>query len=304
MHLIGSVTTTRGGSALRKLLLAAFSEPICLFFLAGGLLVLIDRGFDTHLGGDKAIIVDDGSFGEYLSRRLNLYDRQALAAIERSLGVPERDALVRDLLREEVLYREAIARGFDRDDIVIRRRLIERMSFLAPPEPSVSEEEARAFYDAHRPRYVTPPRVSFQHVFFDAAKRGRGEAMADAKAMLGEMKSQPSSLLARPPAGDVFPLGSEIGPVSQDHARQLLGEAMATAIFGVEDDAWHGPFASPAGAHLVRITNRVPPAEQSYKDVKQQIAADAQHAKGFARLEAMADELLADYRIQVNLESR
>ena len=207
-------------------------------------------------------------------------------------------------VREEVLYREAIARGFDRDDIVVRRRLLERMSFLAAPESSVSEQEARAFYDSHRSQYATPPQIRFQHVFFDTVKRGQAGATADAEVMLVEMRSQSTSILAKPPAGDVFPLGSEIGPVSQDNARQLFGEAMAVAIFGSEESDWQGPFESPAGVHLVRVTSRVPQTEQSYETVKQQIAADVRRAKALAALEAMADELAAGYRIHVDLESR
>jgi hypothetical protein len=42
----------------------------------------------------------------------------------------EMDAVIEDYVREEVLNREAVARGLDRDDPVVRRRLRERMEFL------------------------------------------------------------------------------------------------------------------------------------------------------------------------------
>jgi hypothetical protein len=42
----------------------------------------------------------------------------------------ELNATIDDYVREEVLDREAIARGLDRDDPVIRRRLRERMEFF------------------------------------------------------------------------------------------------------------------------------------------------------------------------------
>ena len=52
----------------------------------------------------------------------------------------ELDGLIRDRVREEVYYREAMAMGLDRDDPVIRRRLQQKLEFVtddvaAPASP-------------------------------------------------------------------------------------------------------------------------------------------------------------------------
>ena len=79
-------------------------------------------------------------------------------------------------MREEVLYREALKLGLDRDDTVVRRRLQQKMEFvgdeLAAAEPG--EAELQAFLAANRDRFRAPERWSFRQVFM-AECRGRAK---------------------------------------------------------------------------------------------------------------------------------
>ena len=83
----------------------------------------------------------------------------------------ERRGLIEDHLAEEVLYREAQKLGLDQDDVVIRRRMRQKMHFLlqdslalAPPD----EVALRAFYEAEQDRYREPDRRSFQQLYLGA----------------------------------------------------------------------------------------------------------------------------------------
>ena len=64
----------------------------------------------------------------------------------------ELQGLVDDYIRDEVFYREGRAAGLDRDDVVIRRRVRQKMEFLAEdlsvPEPS--EEQLAAYLSPTR----------------------------------------------------------------------------------------------------------------------------------------------------------
>src|SRR5271157_942066 len=56
----------------------------------------------------------------------------------------EFQAMVEDRVREEVLYREALAMGLDKDDTIVKRRMAQKMQFLAEDvaaahEPSTAE---------------------------------------------------------------------------------------------------------------------------------------------------------------------
>src|SRR6476660_9179084 len=52
---------------------------------------------------------------------------------------PELDGLVEDYLRDEVLYREALAMGLDKDDTIVRRRMRQKFEFLTSDASAIVE---------------------------------------------------------------------------------------------------------------------------------------------------------------------
>ena len=118
--------------------------------------------------------------------------RAAAAALQgREPTAEELAALVEPTVRDEVMYREALALGLDVNDDEVRRRLIEKMSYLtqdlADPEPS-SEEALRQFYEASPDLFTIPALVSFDQVFFSPGTRGAA-LDADAAAGLAALRS-------------------------------------------------------------------------------------------------------------------
>ena len=90
----------------------------------------------------------------------------------------ESDRFVADFVREEVLYREALALGLDRDDLVVRRRLVHKMEMLALRDaPGVTEPDLIDYYLAHRADYTLPSRcrsgMCFSARLFAALTRAR-----------------------------------------------------------------------------------------------------------------------------------
>jgi hypothetical protein len=78
-------------------------------------------------------------------------------------------------IREEVLYREALAMGLDRDDTIVRRRMAQKMEFLTDDVVGAAEPDDAAlqrFFAENAARYAKPARVSFRHVYFSKEKRG------------------------------------------------------------------------------------------------------------------------------------
>ena len=93
----------------------------------------------------------------------------------------EMNALIEDQVREEIFYREAVRRGLDDGDVLVRRRLAQKLSFLIEDLAAVEEpgdDELRRFYGARSDAYVQPARLSFRHVFFSRDRRA--DAAADA----------------------------------------------------------------------------------------------------------------------------
>ena len=85
----------------------------------------------------------------------------------------ELEGLIRDRVREEVYYREAIAMGLDRDDPVIRRRLQQKLQFVtddvaAPVEPT--DAELSDYLKTHADVFRVDRKFTFSQVYLDPNK--------------------------------------------------------------------------------------------------------------------------------------
>ena len=74
--------------------------------------------------------------------------------------------IIDDVIKEEILYREALRLNLDLEDRIIKRRLAQKISFLreetstAPPK----NEELQLFFDKNIERYIFPERFTFTHL--------------------------------------------------------------------------------------------------------------------------------------------
>jgi parvulin-like peptidyl-prolyl cis-trans isomerase-like protein len=170
----------------------------------------------------------------------------------------ELQGLVDDYIREEVFYREGRAAGLDRDDVVIRRRVRQKMEFLAedmtPAEPS--EEQLAAYLASHPDRFRTEERLTFHHVFLSAARRG--SAMENDTKQLANALARASAAENAASLGDPFLLGEEFRSLSPSDVARTFGEDFAKRISTVEQGRWHGPIPSGFGLHFVFVDERTP----------------------------------------------
>lgn len=179
--------------------------------------------------------------------------------------------LVDDFVREDVMYREAIASGLDRDDTVIRRHLAQKVEFLAQGVTAADEPtdaELQPFFDQHRDRYAQPAKVAFSHVYVNVARRGATAAQTATSVLASLRAGRPAAGL-----GDAFMLQSEYPPQTHAEVRDLFGVEFATQLFQLAPGEWRGPVKSSYGLHVVRIdraiASRVPVLEEVRSRVKQ-----------------------------------
>jgi hypothetical protein len=87
----------------------------------------------------------------------------------------ELDGLIRDRVRSEVYYREAVAMGLDRDDPIIRRRLQQKLAFVTDDVAAVAEPtnaELADYLKTHAASFGVDRRVTFSQVYLDPNKQG------------------------------------------------------------------------------------------------------------------------------------
>ena len=169
-------------------------------------------------------------------------------------------------IEDEILYREALRLGLDRDDNVVRQRLIQKVLFLAEDLAGVtatpSEAELRAFFDATRAQWTRPARVRFVHVYAGPAGRERLAGLRDSA--IAASTAAPGEA---PDLGDPFPLPRST-TASHDDLVAEFGAGFADAVFSLRPGTWSAPIASRHGWHLVEVLDHVEAGAATYDEVR------------------------------------
>lgn len=164
----------------------------------------------------------------------------------------ELSGLVDDYIIEEVLYREAKAMGLDEGDTIIRRRLRQKMEFIAEDLAALSEpsdQDLQLYLDEHPDAFALDARISFEHIFFNEDRRGES-TFDDAVQARGQIAA---GLLDPAEAGDGIPLPFELEASSTREVASMFGPQFADEMLTLPLGEWSGPVPSGYGLHLVHI---------------------------------------------------
>jgi hypothetical protein len=203
------------------------------------------------------------------------FDSATFAALEQAqahrLGTPVLDAAqAREVraraIEDEILYREAIRLGFDRDDIVVRQRLVQKVLFLAEDLAGVSrpvdEAALRAFFEATRSQWSRPAHVRLIHVYAGPDHREQLVQLRD-RVIAAEMEHP-----AVPPSlGEAFALPRAVTATHEDVARDY-GAEFADGVFALDPGIWSEPMRSRFGWHLVKVLARDEGGPARFEDVQ------------------------------------
>jgi hypothetical protein len=272
-------------------------EPLLQFLAIGLALFVVDS------------VVNDRRGDRSTSSRIELTDddlRQItvawLAQGRPTPTPPQMQSLVENRVREEILYREALALGLEKSDTIVKRRMAQKMEFLAEDVGALrdpSADELRAWFEKNSARFALPPRVSFRHLYFSPDRRGqhaRDEAARALERLTGKAGDWPGATAL----ADRFMYQDYYGDRSLEQLATLFGPAFAQAVVQLKPGTWHGPVESGYGWHLVWLDSleppRVPSFEEVEADVKVQWVAEQRAESKRRAFEAMR----ARYEIVLN----
>jgi hypothetical protein len=278
-------------------LLAWFREPL-VHFLALGILLFAAYTLSTSRAEEQAsqLIEVTATEVEWLSRNWE-------ARWNRPPTESELRGLVDDWVRQEVLYREALAMGMDRDDEVIRRRMVQKIEFLTEDlaaQAQPGEAELRAFFQENLDRYLLPELRSFTHVYYNVDQRGES-AVDAANRDLAELNAASSA--RAPERGDRFMLPYDYRTQSRDEVARAFGTRFAEALFELEPGDWQGPIASGYGLHLVRVTAVEEGRAPEFADVRYIVERDFATELRQRANDAMLASLLESYEVVIDEEA-
>ena len=185
----------------------------------------------------------------------------------------EFQAMVEDKIKEEVLYREGLAMGLDKDDTIVKRRMAQKMQFLAEDvaaahEPSAAE--LKAWFEKNTDKFALPSRCSFRHVYFSPDKRGTN-AHDDATKALARIAGQPEDSPLIGSAADRFMFQDYYGDRTPSAIAKEFGPQFAVALEKVKPGSWQGPIESGYGWHLVFVDTVIPGRVPAFEEVESEV---------------------------------
>lgn len=243
-------------------------EPLIHFFVLGAGIFLL-FGLIGGSGEDQTdtIIVKAGQ----IDRMVEGWKKTWM----RAPTVDELKGLIEDRIREEIYYREALAMGLDRDDMIIRRRLRQKMEFLShdlTAQVDPTEAELEAYLQENTIMFLIEPWITFRHIYLNLDKRGN-DTHDEALRLLARLRSGDNKIDAAT-LGDPFPLPRDYESVPESDVRNLFGRDFTAQLLTQELNVWHGPVPSGYGLHLVLIRERTKPRIPELDEVRDAVSRE------------------------------
>ena len=251
-------------------------EPLVHFMFIGAVIYLLYGVFAEPVpeADDKTIVVTAGEIEWMQSSWQKRWNRPPTAE--------EFNGLIQQYIKETVLYREALTMGLNKHDIVIRRRLAQKLEYLAkdlvaliPP----TDEELQMYFSEHRDRYQEPALYTFTQVFIDPDKRG-DTTLAKAEAVKVTLMEEGEAIDDAGALGDDFMLQNYYPEKDQVEIQKLFGSGFTESLVKLSPGQWHGPVLSGYGVHLVYVSNVSEPPPPVFAEVRERVVQDWKMEKG------------------------
>ena len=184
----------------------------------------------------------------------------------------ELDGMVQDAVREEILYREAMALHLDADDVIVRRHLAQKLQFVSEdthPVPEPTQAQLRDFLAQHPQQFQAERGYSFTQVFLNPQRHG-SQLQADAQRLLAALRTAPDDA-ALVKGGDPFLLDSHFERLPAGETARLFGADFEKALRTIATGQWQGPVTSSLGTHLVLLRLRDEPAPPQLADIQAEV---------------------------------
>lgn len=240
-------------------------EPLLHFLLIGALLFVIFGLKNDGISDQSKRIV----FTQDDIHRLSLlWEKQR----QRPPSQTELKGLIEQQIREQVMYREALAMGLDKNDSIVRRRLAQKVEFIssdlaAQIEPS--EADLTEYLVSHPEQFEIPARINFVQIYLSTDKRGTS-VEKDANQLLIELENAGHDVDITT-LGDSFMFGQKHEQLTEHDVSRLFGKDFTSQIFSLPIGRWQGPVRSGYGLHLLQITNKTASRQAELATVRNKV---------------------------------
>lgn len=269
-------------------------EPLLQFLVLGaGLFLLYSHIGDESPEPAERIVVDEAE----VRRLAKQFQRTWMRPPSRQ----ELAGLAEDFVREEILYREALALGLDQNDLVIRRRMRQKMEFLNADlveQRKPGEAELQAYLEGHADKFRRPARLSFEQIYV-ATGENADSAQRKAETLLTSLQTNPTTVWQELADPSLLPAGLD-DATDQDIA-STFGSALVEPIANAPLNRWSGPYRSAFGLHLLRVTERRPASLPALSDIRAHVEREWTNDQRQRASERFYEGLRERYSVEIRL---
>jgi hypothetical protein len=265
------------------------SEPMLHFVLIGIALFGVYRWVAPGDSGGRGIVITRGVVDDLVT--------QHVAAKGREPSTTELNRLIESYVREEILYREGVRLGLERDDIVVKRRVRQKIEMIAEEDASTrapTDADLVAYLAANQARFAQPAILTFDQVFIGESESGPGVVPVVAITRDVLRKGGDPEKLGKPTL-----LPHRMTRTPADLVARDFGASFAAALEKAPVGEWVGPIESSFGAHYVRVSDRTPAAAPQLAAVRDHVVREWENERRQrARNDAYA-KMRGEYQVSV-----
>ena len=225
-------------------------EPLLHFLLLGILLYMASLVFsnDNEKG---SIVVTQGK----IKQLTTLYTK----TWQRSPTPKELNEIIQEYVLEQAAYLEGVNLGLDKNDIVITRRVRQKLDFIAEestPRPTATDDVLVTYLTANADKFRLEPTFSFKQVFLDPKNYNNAAANISvaANTILNQLTANPTQDISN--LGDRYLFKDNYQLQSLSHLKSRFGKSFTQSLDNAESGFWFGPIRSSFGSHLVYIETK------------------------------------------------
>jgi hypothetical protein len=264
-------------------------EPMLHFLVIGIALFAAYQWMSPVDSDGRRIVITQGVVDDLVT--------QHVAAKGREPNFTELNHLIESYVRDEILYREGVRLGLERDDIVVKRRVRQKIEMIAEEDASTrapSDVDLFAYLTANPARFVQPAILTFEQVFIGESTSGPAVVQAVAITREGLRSGTDPEKLGKP---TLLPRRMTRTPV--DLVARDFGASFAHALENVPVGEWVGPLDSSFGAHYVRVADRTPAAAPQLAAVRDQVVREWENERRQRARDDAYTKMRGEYQVSI-----
>ena len=288
-------------------------EPLLHFVVIGLVLFYLVEIFypnsDSYTQSQNTIAFDQDKIIQFLQFQNKAFNVANAKAKWLSMNDTEKSQLMTDYIREEVMYREALSLGLEKDDQIIRRRLIQKIEFINRGFQSdmakIDEKEIEQFFNQHKQEYQIDPSITFTHVFFDKTfydPKGHGDkTLQVATQTLQTLNATEVPFEKASQFGQRFYFHRNYVDRTPAFVASHFGEEFSQNTFKFpQANKWYGPVTSKYGQHLIMVSKNLPSRVPKLGEVAGQVLDHLQRIKQRELKQKALSKMMGKYQLENN----